>query len=90
VQEGFFAKEPPLNPLPDAHILTSRDRDAYSEGDGTFLLGDLVPGSYTVRLDPASVPRGLVPEPASRTVIVTPGQTVGGVEFRLARPVIQK
>jgi len=90
VQEGFFAKEPPLNPLPDAHILTSRDRDTFSEGDGTFLLGDLAPGTYVVRLDPASVPRGLVPAPASRTVVVTPGQTVGGVEFRLARPVIEK
>ena len=90
VQEGFFAKEPPLNPLPDAHILTSRDRDTFTEGDGTFLLGDLVPGTYMVRLDPASVPRGLVPAPASRTVVVIPGQTVGGVEFRLARPVIEK
>ena len=90
VQEGFFAKEPPLNPLPDAHILTSRDRDTFTESDGTFLLGDLVPGTYVVRLDPGpSVPQWFPSRPASRTVVVTSGQTVDGVEFRLVRPVMR-
>ena len=90
VQEGFFEKEPPLKPLPDAHILTSRDRDAFSEGDGSFVLADLAPGTYVLRLDPATVPRGLVPTPATRTVQVKPGQATGGADFRLVRPVIEK
>jgi hypothetical protein len=90
VQEGFFEKEPPLKPLPDAHILTSRDRDTFSEGDGSFVLGDLAPGTYVLRLDPATVPRGLVSTPATRTVQVKPGQATGGADFRLVRPVIEK
>lgn len=90
VQEGFFEKEPPLKPLPDAHILTSRDRETFSEGDGSFVLGDLAPGTYVLRLDPASVPRGLVSTPATRTVQVKPGQSTGGADFRLVRPVIEK
>jgi hypothetical protein len=87
-QEGLFDKEPPLNPFPDAHILTSRDRDTFSERDGEFLLGDLAPGTYVVRLDPAAIPRGLVATPATRTVQVKPGQSTGGADFRLDRPVI--
>ena len=89
-EEGFFVKAPPLKPAPDVHILSSRDRDSFTEGDGVFVLGDLVPGTYVLHLDPASIPRGLVPSPASRSVVVKPGQTATDVEFRLARPVIEK
>jgi hypothetical protein len=90
VQEGFFDKEPPTKPLPDAHILSSRDRDSYSDGDGSFVLADLPPGLYALSLDPATVPPGMACTPASRTVEVTAGQVVGGADFRLARLVIEK
>jgi hypothetical protein len=89
-QEGFFEKEPPLKAVPDAHVLTSRDRESFAEGDGSFVLADLAPGSYVVHLDPASIPRGLVPTPAFRTFVVKPGQTVAGADFRLERSVIVK
>ena len=76
--------------FPDARILASDSRDTYAEGDGAFVLGDLPPGTYSLRLDPATVPRGFVARPSLQTVEVKPGKSTDNVEFRLVRPVVVK
>jgi hypothetical protein len=78
--------------FPDAHLLATGDRDTFSEGNGSFLLGDLPPGEYEIHLDPATVPRGYVSQPPSYVVRVTPGVSSKQPRFRLAippKPVIQ-
>jgi hypothetical protein len=79
-------------PFPDARIVTG-DVDTFSEANGYFLLGDLPPGTYVLRPDPASIPAGYVAEPSSLVAEVRAGQTVSGIVFRLRippKPVIEK
>lgn len=77
-----------VKPFPDARILATGNRDTFSESDGAFVLGDLPPGTYQLRLDPASVPGSFVCHPAMQTVEVKSGKISSDVNFRLARPVI--
>jgi hypothetical protein len=77
---------PKESPLPDAHVLATGDGDTYSESNGSFLLGDLAPGRYEVRIDPASIPKGYVSQPASYIVTVTPGAVSQQPRFRLVIP----
>ena len=79
-----------VKPFPDARIIASGNRDTYSEGDGAFILADLPPGTYELHLDPTTVPAGFAPIMSLRTVELKPGQSVGGTDFRLARPVVVK
>jgi SdrD B-like domain len=86
------SERPVESGFPDAHLLATGDRDTYSEGNGSFLLGDLPPGQYEIHLDPATVPKGYVSQPPSYVVRVTPGTTSREPRFRLAippKPVIQ-
>ncbi|MEO8660359.1 MAG: carboxypeptidase-like regulatory domain-containing protein [Bryobacteraceae bacterium] len=77
-----------VKPFPDARILAAGNRDSFSESDGAFVLGDLPPGSYLLRLDPATVPGSFVCHPATQTIEVRSGKSSAAVEFRLLRPVI--
>ncbi len=77
-------------PYPDAHLFATGNRDTFSEGDGGFVLGDIPPGTYELKVDPTSIPAGFVARPEVRAVEVKPGQTTKSVEFRLVRPVIAK
>jgi hypothetical protein len=80
-------------PLPDARIIAGGDRDTFSEANGGFLLGDLTPATYELRLDPTTLPAGYVARPEVITVTVYPGESVQGVHFELAippRPVIER
>ncbi|MEO7649944.1 MAG: carboxypeptidase-like regulatory domain-containing protein, partial [Bryobacteraceae bacterium] len=74
--------------FPDARIIATGDRDTFSEGDGAFVLGDLPPGTYQLRLDPATVPASFVARPASQTVQVKPGRTVSGVALNIVKSVV--
>ncbi len=76
--------------FPDARILATGNRDTFSEGDGAFVLGDLPPGQYQLRLDPAVVPPSFVPRPAMQTVQVKPGQTVSGVVLNVVKSVVMR
>ncbi len=87
MDEAGGAKEVPY---PDARIMATGNHETFSEGDGAFVMGDLAPGSYQLRLDPASVPRGFVIQPATQTVTVKPGETSSEIRFLLVRPVVVK
>src|SRR6185437_10854256 len=65
-------------------------RDSFSEVDGRYLFGDLPPGQYQLRVDPTTLPPGMIAEPAVRTMPVKPGQTTDGADFRIVRPVINR
>ena len=75
-----------VKPYPDARIIAVGNRDTYAEGDGTFVLGDLPPGTYQLHVDPDTIPRNVVVQPAIRTVEVKSGNSSEGADFRLARP----
>jgi hypothetical protein len=80
-------------PLPDVRIVAGNDRDAFSEANGSFLLGDLTPGTYELRLDPETLPAGYVASPDVVTVTVMPGENLQNVRFQLTmppRPIIEK
>jgi hypothetical protein len=77
-----------VKPYPDARFLATGNRDTFSESDGTFIMGDLPPGIYQIRMDPASVPGSFVCQPAMQTVEVKSGTLSTTAEFRLLRPVI--
>ena len=80
-------------PLPDVRIVAGSERDTFSEANGGFLLGDLTPGTYELRLDPASLPANYVPSPSVVTVNVAPGESLQNVQFKLIippRPVIER
>lgn len=79
-------EHPAESPFPDARILATGGRDTYSEGNGLFLLGDLPPGDYELRVDPATLPKGYVVQPASYLVRVKPGATSREPRFRLVIP----
>jgi hypothetical protein len=77
---------PVESPLPDARIIATGGQDTYTELNGDFLLGDLPPGVYELRLDPESLPPGLSPKPVEVRIEVTPSSTIRGVKFRLEKP----
>lgn len=60
------------------------EQEAFTDGAGEFLFPDLLPGSYTVRLDTASLPEHYEPTtPATVEVQLRPGE-VAEVEFGAA------
>jgi hypothetical protein len=77
-----------VKPFPDARILATSNKDSFSENDGSYVFGDLPPGVYQVRLDPATTPASFVSRPAVQTVEVKSGATATAPEFRLMRPVV--
>ena len=77
-------------PYPDARITATGNRETFSEVEGDFILADLPPGSYELKIDPASIPTGFAATPALRTVEVKPGGSTDGIDFVLARPVVVK
>jgi hypothetical protein len=86
-------EEPVERPLPDVHIIAGPHHDSFSELNGNFLIGDLPPGSYELKLDRETLPDGYVPKPPSIHVLVQPGNTLQDVAFLLVippRPVVQK
>jgi hypothetical protein len=88
------ASETPVErALPDVRIVANPRYDALSEINGMFLLGDLPPGDYELKLDRATIPAGYVARIDPIRVVVKPGETVTGVAFQLAvppKPIIQK
>ena len=73
-----------------ARILATGNRDTFSEGDGTFVLGDLPPGLYQVRLDPASIPASFVSIPVTQTLVVKSGESATALGFQVVRPVVAR
>jgi hypothetical protein len=67
-------------------IVGNGDRDTFSESNGSFLLGDIIPGSYELKLDPATLPEHYLPTPEFIRVHVGPGETVQNIRFHLAVP----
>jgi hypothetical protein len=90
---GGDPEAPVERPLPDARILAGSEHDAYSEANGRFMLGDLPPGTYELRLDPETLPPGYEPRLPALAVIVAPGETVQGADFLLVvppKPIVEK
>jgi hypothetical protein len=86
-------EEPVERPLPDVRIIAGPQYDSFSELNGIFLIGDLPPGSYELKLDRETLPDGYVPMPPSIHVQVEPGKTLMDVAFQLVippKPVVQK
>jgi hypothetical protein len=84
---------PVERPLPDARVVATGDQDTYSETSGNFILGDLPPRQYQLRIDPASIPKGYASQPSLLTVTVRPGEVLRNVIFKLVippKPVIEK
>jgi hypothetical protein len=85
--------EPVERPFPDAHIIAGNDLDSFSETNGSFLIGDMTPGSYQLRVDAATIPAGYVARPSLLTVEARAGNTLSDVVFRLVvppKPIIEK
>lgn len=84
---------PVERPFPDAHIIASPKSDSFSELNGLFIIGDLPPGDYEVRLDRESLPPGYETRPPVIRVALEPGKDSPEVSFLLIIPpreVIQK
>ena len=79
-------EEPAERPLPDVRLIASSDYDTYSEVNGHFIIGDLPPGTYEIKVDPATVPAGYVAQPATAIVAVEPGEVRREVSFVLVIP----
>jgi len=67
--------------LADVRIFSSSGRDTLTNESGSFVLGDLVPGRYTVGIDEKTLPEGLMFTEANREVVVEAGQTLRGIAF---------
>lgn len=81
------------HPAADIRIIASGDRDTFSEFNGNFLLSDLPPGNYALRVDPESLPQSYISKPEVMRIEVKPGITTDSVQFQLVippRPVIEK
>ena len=84
---------PVERPFADAHIVAGNDLDSFSESNGSFLIGDMPPGTYQLRVDTATIPAGYVVQPSLLTVEAKPGQTLSDVLFHLVvppKPIIEK
>ena len=81
------------HPAADIRIIASGDRDTFSEFHGNFLLSDLPPGTYDLRVDPETVAQSYVSKPEVMRIEVKPGRASDNVQFQLvipSRPVIEK
>jgi len=66
-------------------VLDTGERSVLTSDGGTYSLGSLRPGTYTVRLQTQSGWRYTVPSNGTRTATVTWGQTVSGNNFGVTR-----
>ena len=81
------------HPAADVRIVASGDRDTFSENTGNFLMSDLPPGNYELRVDPETVPQFYVSKPEVVHIEVKPGRATDNIQFQLVipqRPVIEK
>lgn len=63
--------------------------DSFTAGDGSFYLGNLLPGAYTLRVDPASVPSRYVMPYDSKELVIEPTrqmQEITPSPFFVVRP----
>lgn len=82
--------EPLALPLADVRVIATGDRDAYSNAEGRFTASDLPPGTFELRIDPATLPPGFVVTPPVHTVVVKPGSGTPDVVFRVGRAIVRK
>jgi hypothetical protein len=78
-------QNPVERPLPDAQIIVGPTIDTYTDTNGLFIAGDLVPGDYKLMVDPSVIPAGYVSKTAFLTIAVKPGQADDSARFLLTR-----
>ena len=76
------------NPAPDLRILCSCGQDALTTADGSFILGDVLPGEIYLSLDLQGLPAQFEVEP-KRIQVVVSGSKVEGLRFAL-QPAAQR
>lgn len=76
---------PVERPLPDVRIIVGPNLDTYTETDGLFIAGDLMPGEYSLRIDPATIPEGYVSRPESISISMNPGRSDESARFHVSR-----
>jgi cell division septation protein DedD len=83
--DGIFDKDE--KPVEDVRVLASNGRDTQTYNDGSYLIGDLPPGEYTVLVDEKTLPLNHRSTNSSHKVLVQSGNETGGVNFPVSIPV---
>jgi hypothetical protein len=88
---GFAVFDPSLAPAHaggayNAYVVAEPgDYAAIANEDGSFLLDNLPAGTYTVDVDPETVPEDTGNAGGAQTITVGPGQSVSGIRFVIGR-----
>lgn len=56
--------------------LAGKDFDTLTGADGSYSITDIVPGTYSVEVDPAFVPENLIVEPLSKQITIGSGENL--------------
>jgi hypothetical protein len=67
-------------PLTDARIVASSNRDSLSDENGVFTIGDLTPGEHTIIIDEKTLPNGMKSANSSITVKIAAGKETNGIK----------
>lgn len=84
---GFVVFDPSLGPSHSGGVLNAYvvaepgDYAAITNEDGSFLLDNMPAGSYSLDLDPETVPKDMGNAGGAQTVTVDPGAHVQGIRF---------
>ena len=67
-------------PLTDARVVASSNRDSLSDENGVFTIGDLTPGEHTIIIDEKTLPNGMKSANSSITVKIAAGKETDGIK----------
>jgi hypothetical protein len=87
---GKIVYGPEMLPLkggvPNAYVVAEPgEHAAIDEDDGSFIIDDLPPGSYTLSVDPETLPEQYGAKPDSIPVTLIGGHHVHGIDFSVGR-----
>ena len=67
--------------LPDVRVIAAKANETFTELAGMFLLSDLPPGKYELKLDPATLPAGSISQPETISLEINPGDFIRNISF---------
>jgi hypothetical protein len=68
-------------PLTDVRLVTSSNRDALTDENGVFTIGDLTPGEHTILIDEKTLPNGTKSGVSLVTIRVDAGKESDGIKL---------
>jgi uncharacterized surface anchored protein len=69
--------------MPEARVIADNEHDTYSDLSGNIAISSLKPGTYQLKVDPETTPKGYIVSVAPQEVHVKAGETLRDVQIHL-------